>query len=263
VFICAGIYPQNHIIYDTSEAAAQIEDYLQLQGGKIFLEGGDVWCGDPQSQHGYDFCPLFAIEPISNTIGLFPGVDGCDATLTEDMYFPYGGATTLIDNIDATSAGAVVFRNTRNGYGCGVAKNHQTVGISFELGGLTDTLSSTKHALLDSIMDYFEVPPTDTQERDTYDGRVDPYLVIQPNPSFRHVKISYGGISPAAHIVVEIYDISGRLIKQNEFQSHSQSSEHFYWNGTDDNDRRVPQGIYFIKIQTGDYHKTEKVVFLQ
>lgn len=263
VFICAGVYPDNYVIFDTSRAAQEIEDYLQLQGGKLYLEGGDVWCGDPQSQHGYNFCSMFAIVPVSNTIGLFPSVEGCSTTFTEDMYFPYSGEATLIDNITAAVGGTVIFRNTRNGYGCAVAANRTTVGMSFELGGLVDTLSSTKQTLLDSIMNYLQVIPTDVQERTSYNSRMQPYIVVQPNPAFRRVRISYGGIHPSEEIDVHVYDITGRQVKKMTFHSCGRSAEHTYWNGMDENDRYVPQGIYFIRLRTHDNDKTQKVIFLR
>jgi hypothetical protein len=263
VFICAGVYPNNHVIYDTSTAAREIEDYLCDYDGMVYLEGGDVWCGDPQSQHGYNFCPLFHIRPVSNTIGLFPSVEGCSGQFTADMYFPYHGETTMIDNIDANPGGGLIFCNTRNGYGCGVAANRTTIGLSFELGGLTDTLSSTTLALVDSIMNYFDIPPTCIQERRAFDRRTEPFLAIHPNPAFRRVEICYGGISPTEHMTVHVYDISGRSVIAFDFQPYSRSSEQVYWNGTDEAGRRVPQGIYFVQVKTDAYTDIEKVVLLQ
>lgn len=263
VFICVGVYPNNHVIIDTSRAAQQIEDYLLVYNGKVYLEGGDVWCADPQARHGYNFCPLFGIQAVSNTIGLFPSVEGCSTTFTENMYFPYAGEATLIDNIDANAGAEVIFRNTRNAYGCGVAADRTTIGLSFELGGLTDTLSSTTRALVDSIMDYFDVPPADIQERRAFDNRVDFFIAINPNPSFGRVRICYGGMSPMEHVALQIYDISGRLVNTMNFQPYSHSSEHIYWNGTDEMNRRVPQGIYFVKVTTDAYTDTKKVIFLR
>lgn len=263
VFICVGVYPNNHVIIDTSRAAQEIENYLLAYNGKVYLEGGDVWCGDPQARHGYNFCGLFHIRPVSNTIGLFPSVEGCPEQFTENMYFPYHGEATLIDNIDANPGGDVIFRNTRNGYGCGVAADRTRIGLSFELGGLTDTLSSTTRALVDSIMDYFDVPPTDVQERRTFDNRTEPFLAVAPNPSFSRVRICYGGMSPTERITLQIYNISGRLINKINFHPYGRSSEHIYWNGTDEMNRRVPQGIYFIQVKTDTYTDTKKVIFLR
>lgn len=263
VFICAGVYPNNHVIIDTSRAAREIEDYLLVYNGKVYLEGGDVWCGDPQSRHGYDFCPLFHIQPVSNTIGLFPSVEGCPGQFTENMYFPYHGEATLIDNIDANPGAELIFRNTRNGYGCGAAADRTTVGLSFELGGLTDTLTSTVRALVDSIMIYFDVPSSDIHERRVFANKTEPFLAINPNPAQARVRICYGGISPMERITLQIFDVSGRLVNRMDFQPYSRAREHIYWHGTDDMNRRVPQGIYFVQVRTDNFAETEKVILLR
>lgn len=262
-FICAGVYPNNHVIIDTSQAAQEIEDYLVQYDGKVYLEGGDVWCGDPQAQHGYNFCGLFHIRPVSNTIGLFPSVEGCPGQFTQNMYFPYQGEASMIDNIDANPGGAVIFRNTHNSYGCGVVADHTTIGLSFELGGLTDTLSSTTGALVDSIMIYFGVPPADTQERKAFTNSTKPFLTINPNPAYGRVRVCYGGMSPEARITVRIFDVSGRLVNRIDFQPCSRFSERIYWNGTDGLNRHVPQGVYFVQLNSDAYTSTQKVILLR
>ncbi len=35
------------------------------------------------------------------------------------------------------------------------------------------------------------------------------------------------------------------------------------WDGYDDSGRRLPAGVYFIRLDAGDYKKIEKVVLLR
>jgi flagellar hook assembly protein FlgD len=65
-------------------------------------------------------------------------------------------------------------------------------------------------------------------------------------------------------ISLKIYDASGRLVKDFNLQSeifNMQSS--VVWNGTDQNNRAVPAGVYFVSFKAGDYKKTEKAILLR
>jgi len=276
LFICCGIYPNNYIIRDTSRAAQNIELYLLYQDGKVYLEGGDVWFGDPLANHGYDFCPLFDIARVSNTIGLFPGVTGINGTFTQDMLFTYEGETTMIDCIDSISGSSVIFRNTHNNLSCGVAANHTTVGLSFELGGLIDTiLPSTKLILIDSIMEYFGIPPTGIKEYDQIINEQQITFSIAPNPFRKLITLKLqiprtkSQINSKSQIALKIYDVSGRLVKDfSRLTLDAQHSTLLSWDGMDDNNRRVAEGVYFVHLVVDragqeNYQKTEKIIFLK
>jgi hypothetical protein len=270
LFICCGIYPNNFVIIDTSRAAQEIETYLETLGGKVYLEGGDVWCADPQANHGYNFCPLFGITPINNTIGFFPGVYGISGTLTRNMLFRYQGETIAIDCINSTSWSSDIFKNTHNNYNCGVAANHRTVGTSFELGGLVDTiLPSTKQVLIDSIMRYFGIAPSGIKEHSTYLNILEPYITIKPNPT-RHMTNIIFQTTDHGEIKIRIYDISGRLVKELPCCTlDPQRPTLLSWYGTDNKGRKVPQGVYFVRFvvdhagETANFQKTEKIIFLR
>ncbi|MCK4250716.1 PQQ-binding-like beta-propeller repeat protein [candidate division WOR-3 bacterium] len=63
---------------------------------------------------------------------------------------------------------------------------------------------------------------------------------------------------------LKIYDISGRLIKQISLPAaYSLLPTVISWNGTDDSGRKVPPGVYFIRLMRGDFHKTEKAILLR
>lgn len=266
LFICCGVYPDNCVIYDTSQSAHDISYYLVSQSGKVYLEGGDVWVGDPQANHGYNFCPLFGIAPVSNTIGLFPGVAGVSGTFTENMLFDYQGEATMIDNIDSTGGSMVIFENTHNAYGCGVSFENRTVGLSFEMGGLVDAgAPSTKGVLIDSIMDYFGIPPTGTEEHPEHQISAIPFFAVYPNPCFGSAHIAYIiDQSNSKEAMLEIFDVSGRLVRQITLPvNDTRSLNIFHWDGKDVHQRSVSCGVYFMRMETRDFSKTEKVILLQ
>jgi hypothetical protein len=264
IFICCGVYPNNYIIRDTSRTALEIVDYLQIQNGKVYLEGGDVWVGDPQQFHGYDFCPLFDIEPLNNSTGPFPAIIGQAGTFTQGMEFLYQGEVTWLDYIDSIAGSSLIFRNTYNDHGCGVAANNRTVGLSFELGCLIDTMPpSTKYILLDSIMDYFGIVPTGIAEYQTSEPIISPYMHIAPIPSRHTVRFSLYGVCTSTPSSIYIYDICGRLVKEFRVPASTSQPVTVLWDGKDNCGRSVAQGVYMTILCTRDHTVKEKIILLK
>jgi hypothetical protein len=252
IFICCGMFPYNFVIRDTSRAAQEIVFYADQQDGKVYLEGGDVWVADPQSNYGYNFCSLFGILPISNSIGSFPGVYGCDNTFTRNMLFDYTGEAILIDRLDTIPGSVHIHKNTHNGYCCGVARNNTSVGQSFELAGLTDgTAPSTRRTLVDSIMRYFNISASGLEEVSSPEIK-EAFMSIHPNPSHAHVQFAFytGVFDNNTRIIV--YDVAGRRVITIHTQPAHEHTMQAIWDGRDDMGRLMPQGIYFARLMCND-----------
>ncbi|MGB3480022.1 MAG: C25 family cysteine peptidase [bacterium] len=271
LFICLGTYPNNHVITDTSQDSQEIERYLSILGGKVYMEGGDVWYADPHYNHGYQFHALFSLLPISNSVGPLSSVTGKDSTFTRSMLFNYPGGSNSIDRIDADSPGIQIFEKTQNGFGCGVAANQRTVGVSFNLGGLEDgSAPSTKRILIDSIMVYFGILPTGIHK---YDERINsPGIIfsIYPNPSRKNTNIKFQipnkfqNPNVQIPITLKIFDVSGRLTKNLKLSTaHSPLPTLVSWDGTDENGRRVANGIYFISCEINNRKMVKKAVLIK
>ncbi|UCF71713.1 MAG: T9SS type A sorting domain-containing protein [candidate division WOR-3 bacterium] len=267
IFICTGVYPYRYFISDTSQIGYEIDYYLQAQSGKTYLEGGDVWY-NALVNHGYNFGQLFGIETISNSIGAFAGVDGCNGTFTQNMSFIYNGEATMIDYIDTTAGSQLIFKKSYSNYGCAVAADNRTVGLSFELSGLVDTIQpSTKAALLDSIMGYFGIPPTGVGELRSHGNTAVLLLSCWPNPFRSDVQIRYSildaGYSMEKHTLV-VYDAAGRVVKELNPVSNIKDQESVvHWDGTDSVGRLVPQGVYFIRLEAENTLQTIKTILLR
>lgn len=265
LFVCTGVMPNTYVITDTSQAGQEIEDFMVLLGGKVYMEGGEVWYGDPYYRHGYNFCPLFDIDPIANNIGLFQEVSGSDNTITHGMFFRYQGEATMLDQIDSTNGSSLIFKHASNDKGCGVAANNQTVGISFEMSGLVDTvLPSTRLVLLDSIMDYFGILPTGVRESKIPQYYTGPRLMVYPTLFRNKTAIWYTIGLAARDATLKIYDVTGRLVKQFSLPTlYALLPTPITWNGTDALGRNVSEGIYFVYFKAGDYQQTEKVIVMR
>jgi hypothetical protein len=277
LFVCAGVYPDKYVIMDTSQAAQEIADYISSQTGHVYLEGGDVWY-DPLVSNGYDFGPLFGISCQYNSIGMFQGVSGINGTFTQSMEFQYTGEATLIDYIDSAGGSQLMFKKSSSNYGCGVAANHQTVGLSFELAGLADSLApSTRLALVDSIMDYFAIPPTGITKAQEYGIAPTIILTCHPNPftqttsiryeipeaAYQNISGSAGRASEYQQPELRIYDVSGRMIRDFSDQlSVIGYPSSVKWDGMDDSGRNVAQGVYFVRFQAKGLERVVKTILL-
>jgi len=76
-------------------------------------------------------------------------------------------------------------------------------------------------------------------------------LAVVPNPSRGHVELGVAGIglrSPDAEL--RIYDASGRMVRRLRPEAGGQRST--TWNGTDNDGKALPAGVYLVKLVTQD-----------
>ncbi|MCK4453549.1 T9SS type A sorting domain-containing protein, partial [candidate division WOR-3 bacterium] len=65
-------------------------------------------------------------------------------------------------------------------------------------------------------------------------------------------------------ISLKIYDVSGRIIKSfNLISGVLPLASAVIWNGTDDQGRKLPEGIYFVQFTAGGLTKTQKTILLK
>jgi hypothetical protein len=270
VFVSVGVFSSNYVIEDGSPEATALVNFLQNQGGRMYLEGGDVWYYDPL-YGGYDFGPLFGIDGLSDGSGDLYTVTGLSGTFTQGMSFSYGGDNSYIDHLKSTGTGYVIFKNASNSDSIGVANNagtYRTVGTSFELGLLDDgTPPSTRAAILDSIMDFFDIGTNvgiDEGEEVSSVPLQTALGILYPNPFRDRIEIRYS-IGPGAKgIALKVYNATGRLVKSfNQLPKNRSLVNHVIWDGTDDNGRRVPAGVYFVSFTTDHHQQVEKAILLK
>ena len=83
-------------------------------------------------------------------------------------------------------------------------------------------------------------------------------LEIYPNPSLGNAVIKYG-MPEKANISLGLYDISGRLVKT----LYSGTQEKGYHKVNVGAYHDTPTGIYFIRLDTGDFKATKKLTILK
>ncbi|MEO0141973.1 MAG: T9SS type A sorting domain-containing protein [candidate division WOR-3 bacterium] len=272
ILVCVGIFPNNYVIGAGSPEATALVNYVN-NGGRLYLEGGDVWCYDPL-WGGYDFCPLFGINPDNDGGPDLGPIQGQSGTFTNQMYFNYAGENNYMDHISPSGGGAfLIFVDVDNAYNCAVARDagtYRTVGTSFELGALVDGSGvSTRAALLDSILHFFGIFQTPVFEGNVQKDIQETPIQVKPNPFRNHLVIQYpqstmnyalkgdegNGFSLA------LYDATGQRVKDlTQLLGPRLSNNQITWDGTDDLGRRLPGGIYFIHLRIGNQQYIQKVV---
>jgi len=68
---------------------------------------------------------------------------------------------------------------------------------------------------------------------------------------------------PTGNCQLQIYDVSGRLIRTFNLCNLDKSVESVYWDGRNDYGEKIHSGIYVIKINEGEYEETEQLLLLK
>ena len=88
-----------------------------------------------------------------------------------------------------------------------------------------------------------------------------------PNPFNPETWIPYQ-LSKEAEVSLPIYDGQGRLVRKlelgwKEAGYYTTAARATYWDGRNANGESVSSGVYFCRLQAGDYSQTRKMVILK
>ncbi|MEO0127958.1 MAG: M28 family peptidase [candidate division WOR-3 bacterium] len=152
----------------------------------------------------------------------------------------------------------------------GIQNYARNVGIQYYLDG-------TYHQWGVPITSQFALkfttwPPTvGIEEKDGLSLRPENLnIVLMPNPFRNHCMIKFqipnnsAFRSSQSEISLKIYDVSGRVVKSfNPESCILNHSSGIIWDGCDFLGRRLPAGIYFVRLEAGDFKQNEKAVLLR
>jgi PKD repeat protein len=96
------------------------------------------------------------------------------------------------------------------------------------------------------------------------DALPDDYKLLQnyPNP-FNPVTVIEYTLPSRAHVRLEIFDITGRMVRVLEDGSRAEGMHHVIWDGRDANDQPLASGVYFYRLTAPEYRLTRKMVLLR
>ncbi len=83
-----------------------------------------------------------------------------------------------------------------------------------------------------------------------------------PNPFNPETTISFG-LTEAGYTTLNIYNIAGQKIATLVQDELSAGTHSITWDGTTSNGANVASGMYFYRLQSGDYSITNKMVLMK
>ncbi|MCX7785070.1 MAG: SBBP repeat-containing protein [candidate division WOR-3 bacterium] len=83
-----------------------------------------------------------------------------------------------------------------------------------------------------------------------------------PNPFINQTTIQYS-LPQKSNVLISIYDASGTLIKHLVKEQKEAGTYSANWDGTDNHNKRVRQGIYFYVLKTDDNKMQRKMLMLK
>lgn len=84
---------------------------------------------------------------------------------------------------------------------------------------------------------------------------------VYPNPFEHYTQISYT-LNNSGYSTAQIYDLSGRLVRNLFAERQSQGNYTLTWNGQNDNGENMPKGVYVFKLQSGSEVATAKIIYI-
>jgi hypothetical protein len=117
-------------------------------------------------------------------------------------------------------------------------------------------------------VDDVSVPMLGINEHDTPQQPRKISLSVAPNPFTRETDIRYliadnGRNISDNRLELVIYDASGRLVKDFRPLSATGHQVTVKWDGTDQNDRKLGNGVYFVTLQATDQKLIEKAILFR
>ena len=134
-----------------------------------------------------------------------------------------------------------------------IFKRHDGTGLTELIWARMESGTST------SLMHSFSGSTTGVLYRE-WNG---PAAVSYPNPSSSSSTIRLS-LDVDRTVSIEIYDCAGRLVRKLLDRRHMTGGRHnISWQGVDDRGRRVMPGIYFVRIRSGSFENTKKIVLIR
>ncbi|MBV6444484.1 MAG: T9SS type A sorting domain-containing protein [Ignavibacteriales bacterium] len=83
-----------------------------------------------------------------------------------------------------------------------------------------------------------------------------------PNPFNPETKIEFS-LGRKAAVNLEIYDVSGKKVRSLVNGEVSAGAQSVVWDGKNDAGLRVPTGVYFYTLKTGEFTESKKMILLK
>jgi len=253
-----GVYLSDGEIV-TMEMMEAMTEYL-INGGYIYAECGSLfgimaYMGYPNYE---DLMELFGVEEVEtpmtqNNINLLNGLTG---SICEDLVFT--GSTQspnwYIDKLTLNDNGIAAFEE--EGYGTVAVQGEGEYGqktfcFAYALAHLEDGSQGTREELMSRIVDFFFFG-TGEEENSDVKNKFD--IAVYPNPFKKQINICLN-LKEQSNINLEVYNLAGKKVAKI-YNSNLAAGNH----QLSFSDNNLPDGIYLIRLQTGNENIIRKII---
>ncbi|MFH1862579.1 MAG: T9SS type A sorting domain-containing protein, partial [bacterium] len=259
MFICLGSWPDTYNM--TLNQVNKIRDYIQ-NGHCVYLEGADAWAYSPYHDLLAQAFGIIGLWDGPNTLNISPLL-GVSATFSEGMSFNSAN-THYVDIITAASGSDLLFVDADTCYGVAQdTPNRKTVGLSFELGGLSgNNPSSSQRILLRNILRFFTGPVSELAGQDFFaenalSAEEYEFKTVYPNPFNPTTTLTFT-LPTAAQVTLEVFDVKGRSVGAYNYSPLPSGTHQITFDGSG-----LPSGIYFARLQAGEHTAVQKLVLMK
>jgi flagellar hook assembly protein FlgD len=88
------------------------------------------------------------------------------------------------------------------------------------------------------------------------------FTLASANPTRSESIVSYELQAPA-YATLSVYDVQGRLVRHGPAAPVSEGQHFWVWDLRDDRGARVPPGVYYQRLRSGDFTATLEAVVLR
>jgi len=170
--------------------------------------------------------------------------------------FNHGASFRLVHDSHPDIASAAV-------YWRGHARLEGSIDLSGSSAGLYDLVVENPDGQTVVLENAFEVIDTTTTDSET-PGAPGRFALMQnyPNPFNPSTTISFD-IAVERRVTLNVYDVGGRLVRTLVSGTLAPRNYNVVWDGKNDGGSAVSSGVYFYRLQAGDFTSVKKLVLLR
>ncbi len=133
---------------------------------------------------------------------------------------------------------------------------------AYDFSGVLDDIRIFDYPLLpDSIKQYYDITTGTKDNQGTTLPTTNLIYQNYPNPFNGQTNIKFQ-INAASHVTLEIFNILGQRVAVLVDENKQPGYYTLHWEAKTDNGNKLSSGVYFIRLEVGNYTDTRKMVLL-
>ncbi len=132
---------------------------------------------------------------------------------------------------------------------------------SFDISQFTN--DDDINMIIGDALDWFEIEPSGIEDEEIIVPVSFSLNQNYPNPFNPTTTISFSVAQASSFVTLDIYNIKGQKVRTLINKKLDAGTHQVVWNGNDTNDKSVTSGVYFYKMNAGNYTNTKKMILIK